>query len=833
MTFCIERVRPSRIVTLLLCGGLLLTGCKSAEEKAEIHFRSGMSFLEQNDEDRALVEFLNVFRYEKHHEDALRAYADIMREQGHMREAFGSYMALVERNPDAMDVRVTLAEMAIRTGNWQEARRQGEALRDGPLDDARTRAILLALDYDAAALKRDDAERARLAAEAQELTDAQRAEGTPQSDILLRIVIDNQASAKDPAIALPTIDAALEVDPEAEDLNLLKLRILTQTGQTEATGAQLQRMVGLYPDNAELRQALISWHVMEGNYPEAETLLRTEAGADTGDSEGHVKVVRFLQATKGPEAARAELERLRAANEGTELGRFYAAMVASMAFEAGQTEDGIKGMRAALDGAEESAQTREHRVTLAKMLLRSGDEAEARTLVDGVLKADAANAEALKLQARWLIDADQPQEAIHALRTALGQNPQDADALTEMARAHERNGEALLMGDRLAMAYEASNAAPAETLRYARYLLGDGQSEKAAAMLEDLHRRDPGNLDVLLLLSNLYLGDRSWSEARAVLDAVQAIDTDEARQAALPLQAAIMQGQNRTADSLAMLEAKVDGEVSGADPEAVRSVILIVQTHIRDGEVDEARAYLDEVLARSPDVLDLRLLDADLNALMGRTELAERGYRELIADAPENETAVRKLASILSASGRHAEAATLLAAAIERMPGAVNLVGLRANMLERDGQFDASIAALEELYAQDSGNIYVANNLASLLTAHGGTPESLERASTIAKRLRGSKIPAFQDTYGWIEYRQGNYETAVEYLAQAAAGLPSEPVVQAHLALAYAGLGREQEARSAFDTAVTLAGGTELPEITEARETLAALADADKDAAKP
>jgi cellulose synthase operon protein C len=833
MTFCIERVRPSRILTLLLCGGLLLTGCKSAEEKAEIHFRSGMSFLEQNDEDRALVEFLNVFRYEKHHEDALRAYADIMRDQGHMREAFGSYMALVERNPDAMDVRVTLAEMAIRTGNWQEARRQGEALRDGPLDDARTRAILLALDYDAAALKRDDAERARLAAEAQELTDAQRAEGTPQSDILLRIVIDNQASAKDPAIALPTIDAALEVDPEAEDLNLLKLRILTQTGQTEATGAQLQRMVGLYPDNAELRQALISWHVMEGNYPEAETLLRTEAGADTGDSEGHVKVVRFLQATKGPEAARAELERLRAANEGTELGRFYAAMVASMAFEAGQTEDGIKGMRAALDGAEESAQTREHRVTLAKMLLRSGDETEARTLVDGVLKADAANAEALKLQARWLIDADQPQEAILALRTALGQNPQDADALTEMARAHERNGEALLMGDRLAMAYEASNAAPAETLRYARYLLGDGQSEKAAAMLEDLRRRDPGNLDVLLLLSNLYLGDRSWSEARAVLDALQAIDTDEARQAALPLQAAIMQGQNRTADSLAMLEAKVDGEASGTAPEAVRSVILIVQTHIRDGEIDEARAYLDEVLARSPDVPDLRLLDADLNALMGRTELAERGYRELSADAPENETAVRKLASILSASGRHAEAATLLAAAIERMPGAVNLVGLRANMLERDGQFDASIAALEELYAQDSGNIYVANNLASLLTAHGGTPESLERASTIAKRLRGSKIPAFQDTYGWIEYRQGNYETAVEYLAQAAAGLPSEPVVQAHLALAYAGLGREQEARSAFDTAVTLAGGTELPEITEARETLAALADADKDAAKP
>ena len=148
------------------------------------------------------------------------------------------------------------------------------------------------------------------------------------------------------------------------------------------------------------------------------------------------------------------------------------------------------------------------------------------------------------------------------------------------------------------------------------------------------------------------------------------------------------------------------------NPEAVRSVILIVQTHLRDGEVDEARAYLDEVLARSPDVPDLRLLDADLNALMGRTELAERGYRDLIADAPENETAVHKLASILSASGRHAEAATLLAAAAK----------LLAAEAARGAQQNKQATEALELLFPDAGFELFPSGTELKLHASGGLP---------------------------------------------------------------------------------------------------------------
>jgi len=70
--------------------------------------------------------------------------------------------------------------------------------------------------------------------------------------------------------------------------------------------------------------------------------------------------------------------------------------------------------------------------------------------------------------------------------------------------------------------------------------------------------------------------------------------------------------------------------------------------------------------------------------------------------------------------------------------------------------------------------VVVANNLASLLTAHRTDDASLDRAYRIARRLRGIDVPAFQDTYGWIAHRRGDYAEALDYLRPAALR-PSTP----------------------------------------------------------
>jgi tetratricopeptide (TPR) repeat protein len=102
--------------------------------------------------------------------------------------------------------------------------------------------------------------------------------------------------------------------------------------------------------------------------------------------------------------------------------------------------------------------------------------------------------------------------------------------------------------------------------------------------------------------------------------------------------------------------------------------------------------------------------------------------------------------------------------------------------------------------------------------------ESLERAYRIARRLRGSEFAPFQDTYGWIAYRQGDYEEALDHLEPAAATLADDPLVQFHLGMTYAALERNEEALAQLQRAIDLAGPEdERAQFDTAREEIARL----------
>ncbi len=161
---------------------------------------------------------------------------------------------------------------------------------------------------------------------------------------------------------------------------------------------------------------------------------------------------------------------------------------------------------------------------------------------------------------------------------------------------------------------------------------------------------------------------------------------------------------------------------------------------------------------------------------------AEALFRALIAEDPTAPLPARLLYGLLRSDGRAEEATEVLKAALAAQPDAAELRWIEAGELEQAGDIDGAIAVYEAMYAKDSGNVIIANNLASLITTHRDDPDSLARATAIVRRLKDTDVPAFQDTYGWIAHRNGNHEEALAYLEPAAAGLPNDPVVQFHLA---------------------------------------------------
>jgi tetratricopeptide (TPR) repeat protein len=798
---------------LALLAALALAGCESAEEKAERYYLSGMELLAAGDEERALVEFRNVFKYNGFHKEARKTYADTVLKQGNVQEAYSQYLRLIEQYPDTPEVRLVLAELAISRGDWTEAERHGsEAVRLAP-DAPGVPAVKLALAYRKAVLDRDETARAALGEEARAIL-----EKTPDSRIALRILIDQLASGPDPKAAIPEIDRALALEPEALELYVAKLRILAESGDSAGTGALLKTMVERFPDNVEARSALIAWYMSESDIDGAEAFMRKLAGDPTGPVEGHVAVVQLLQATRGAEAAKTELGKLIIANDGTANADLYRALDATFDFEAGKHDKAIAAIEAVLKAADTSDQTRRIKVMLAKMLEATGNSVGARARIEEVLAEDATNVEALKMRAGWLIQEDRPGEAIVDLRAALGQAPRDAAILTLMAAAHERDGSLELAGERLALAVEVSGSAPDESMRYAQFLLKQGRTQAADKVLTDARRVSPAHVGVLAMLADLALNAKDWSRTQEIADTLSKISTPDAETAAKALKAALLLGQDRTEEGLAFLEEQV-----GKGGDDLAAIQMILQAKIRSGKPEEARAYLDSELAKRPDNPGLRLLSAGLHALMGEVPQAEALFRALIAEDPTAELPARLLYGLLSSDGRAEEAAEVLKAALAAQPDTASLLWIKAGELEKAGDIDGAIAVYEALYAKDSSNAIIANNLASLITTHRDDPDSLARATAIVRRLKGTELPAFQDTYGWIAHRNGNHDEALTYLEPAAAGLPNDPVVQFHLGMTYLALGRVEDARRQLTRALELAGDSPLPQFETARQTLAGL----------
>lgn len=801
------------LIAIALCSTLILAGCESDEEKAERYFQSGMALLQEGDEDRALVEFRNVFKYDGFHKEARRTYADVMLRQGHIDEAYSQYLRLIEQYPDTVDVRRILAELAIIGGGWSEAERHGaEAIRLAP-DQPEVQAIKIALDYHKATMDQDDDGRKKAADEARVLL-----EKLPDNRVLRRILIDYLVRSDNPQAALPEIDRAIEVEPKELQFYKLKLHLLLEAKDIEAIGNHMEQMQKAFPDDPEVRDTLVKWYLSQRQFDEAEEFLRQQAGEDTGPPDGHLAVIQFLDVVRDKDTARGELDRLIKANEGKPNADLYLTLRAGMDFEAGQQSEAIATVEGILRNAPASEQTNRVKLTLAKMLERTGNRVGARARVEEVLADDQTNVEALKMRAAWLIDEDRPKEAIVDLRTALGQAPRDASVLLLMAAAHERDGDSELAGERLAAATEVSGAGAVESLAYARFLLKQDKIWVARRVLTDALRTSPANVEILSMLAGIHVNAQEWPQAQELLNTLKLINSDEARNAARTLQAAILAGQGSINDSLAFLEE----EARSGDPNAV---MMAIRAQIRIGKLDDARKLLDSEIEKNPDNAGLRFLSANLRAASGDMEAAEAELRELIAKAPQAASPVQLLYNILRASDRDEEAGALLDQAMKAQPGLLALRLLKAERLEQAGDYEGAIAAYTQLYDEDSSNMVVANNLASLLTSYHDDPESLDRALAISRRLRDSDVPQFKDTYGWIEYRRGNYEEALTYLEPAAAKLPDDAITQLHLGLTYKALSRKEDAVQQIQKALDLAGDSQLPPFQEAREVLESLSD--------
>ena len=136
-------------------------------------------------------------------------------------------------------------------------------------------------------------------------------------------------------------------------------------------------------------------------------------------------------------------------------------------------------------------------------------------------------------------------------------------------------------------------------------------------------------------------------------------------------------------------------------------------------------------------------------------------------------------AELLGQAGDPEAAMALLNTALEETPEANTLLYARSILLEQRDDLVAMEADLRSILEREPDNATALNALGyTLANRTERTDEALELI-TRALQLQPNE-PAILDSMGWVLYRQGKYEQAMDYLTRAYAEFP-DPEIAAHL----------------------------------------------------
>lgn len=291
-------------------------------------------------------------------------------------------------------------------------------------------------------------------------------------------------------------------------------------------------------------------------------------------------------------------------------------------------------------------------------------------------------------------------------------------------------------------------------LMLASQLAERGRYDESLTELRAMARRSPEDFDLMFMQAQVAYRAGRLDEARGLLG--QYLAVQDQRQSAAPTGAT---------------------DAGGA---AADARVLLARIAEDQGRIDDAIAELSRI--QDPTVrYSVHMRQAALRARQGRIDDALAMVDAAGAqDDDERVQAVLAKAQILRDADRLDQAIALLQAADSDMPDTVEIKYELAMLNERRGRIDELERLLRQVIALDPEHAHAYNALGYTLADRN---ERLPEAQQLIERaLRLSPDdPFILDSMGWVQYRLGQTDSAVQYLTRAYAQRP-EADIGAHLA---------------------------------------------------
>jgi predicted Zn-dependent protease len=451
-------------------------------------------------------------------------------------------------------------------------------------------------------------------------------------------------------------------------------------------------------------------------------------------------------------------------------------------------------------------------------LRRLGRYTDARAALRSALEA-APDSPVLRIeQARVLIAQEKIDEAA-ALPE--GDWPR-GDIEVLLLRTHVL-AEAGKVGDALELLQREGDEAlsrPRVAIEFARLLLREEKVSEAERVLNDALNAHPDSEVLYRFLLDHYRtrvdqGDRNYTEPLQALMR-RLLSTLPSSRTARLLEAELRMSTNDFDRAEQILDKLLED-----DPRDLDALGALVQLYMRSERRPMAIKTQERLLLAKPEGLEQTVELTYFYDSLGRYDDAVAHLKEaLLRPDPEDPATVANLLWVMMLRedpDAGAEAQRLLAEAAERFPAhASDIRYQQASLWNVMGEPKRSTKVLAQIVEDDPNHAPANNDLGYSLADQG---KDLERARAMIERAveQDPDSSHYLDSMGWVLYKTGDFEAAVEWLRRAVdAEGGQHPIILDHLGDALYRRGRTAEAAANWGKARAL---LDLPEQAEAAET--------------
>jgi tetratricopeptide (TPR) repeat protein len=425
------------------------------------------------------------------------------------------------------------------------------------------------------------------------------------------------------------------------------------------------------------------------------------------------------------------------------------------------------------------------------------------------LAMDSENADALVLDARLDLARSDLNQGTAKLERLVKLYPGAARIHYQLALAYVMGGQA---NQALNQSHEALNLEPQffdAAFLLAQLELKNGETDSAVGQLKQLVAERPGLTQVQLVLADAY---RIQGNFNSALEIYKELEKTSPQDPQIPLfaGATFADQQNEAAARQEF------NRVLQIQPDNVSAQLELAQLDLADQQFAAAQTRVEQLISKHPQQAFPQMMLAKIYLAQGLTNQAETALMKAAA-LPESSSANSLLAQLYLKSGKDQKALDVLNNALEKNPKDPSLLMLIGVVQSNQKNWRASADAYEKVLALNPQYSPALNNLAWLYCDKLG---DLGKAFDLARRARQllPNDPSTADTFGWVQFKQGQYAPALKLFQESANALSDNPEVEYHLGLANYMLGDEDASRGAFQNA--LGSGKDFPEHAECQNLL-------------